>query len=915
MKGNTIKILAIDDMLDNLMLLKAVVEDKIPGVRILTALNGRKGIDLARAEDPDVILLDIVMPDMDGYEVCRILKEDESLKVIPIIFLTGLRTDTNSRVKALEMGAEGFLTKPFDEVELTAQIKTMTKLKAATRLQRLEKEQLEILVAERTRELNRELSKRKRIEEALRESEDRYRQLFESESDAIFLIDNETGRILEANQAASDLYGYSREELLTKINEDLSAEPDQTQHVTHSTPIIQDRVVLVPLRFHRKQNGTVFPVEITGRFFNWQGRPVHIAAIRDITERRQAEKALQESEARYRSFFENAAAAVSIADLNGYLVETNETNCQFLGYSRPELIGMHFKQFTHPEDKDLSVSLYQSLIEGHKQGYELEKRYIHKDGKMMWGRLAASLIRDSQGSPLHTLVVSVDITEQKRAEDQILRNEMRLKSLIRILQHQAETTQEFLDNALGEAIKLTESSIGYIYFYHEDRKQFILNAWSENVLKKCMIDNPKTRYELDETGLWGEAVRQRKAIILNDFKSNHPLKKGCPKGHAHLTNFMTVPVFKGNHIVAVVGVANKPSDYVEDDVLQLTLLMDAVWKSVNVKEAEEAVHENEKRFRQIYQESPVAYQSLDAEGRILDVNPTWLTLFGYTREEIIGRCLDELFPPNSRAVFAERFPLFREHGVTHNNEFNMQCKDGTILTLTFNGVFVRDAHGVPLYSHCILHNITELKQSEETLKRTMKRLRQVTGSVIDVISLAVESRDPYTSGHQKRVSDLARRIASEMGLPATQIEGIRIAGIIHDLGKISVPSEILSMPRKLNEIEFSLLKTHAQKGYEILSDVNFDWPVAEIVYQHHERLDGSGYPRGLKKGDILLEAQIIAVADVVEAMASHRPYRPALGIEPALKEIVSQRGILFDPAAVNACIKLFKEKGFKFADS
>jgi PAS domain S-box-containing protein/putative nucleotidyltransferase with HDIG domain len=206
-------------------------------------------------------------------------------------------------------------------------------------------------------------------------------------------------------------------------------------------------------------------------------------------------------------------------------------------------------------------------------------------------------------------------------------------------------------------------------------------------------------------------------------------------------------------------------------------------------------------------------------------------------------------------------------------------------------------------------------RAEAAVWGALERLHRVTGSVINVIVMAVESRDYYTAGHQKRVSDLARAIASEMGLPSQQVEGIRIAGVVHDLGKISIPAEILSMPRKLNEIEYNLVKMHSKNGYDILREVDFDWPVAQMVYQHHERLDGSGYPRGLKGDDIILEARIIGVADVVEAMASHRPYRPALGIETALEEIAGQRGVLYDPIAVDACLRLFREKGYQFLKS
>jgi len=207
--------------------------------------------------------------------------------------------------------------------------------------------------------------------------------------------------------------------------------------------------------------------------------------------------------------------------------------------------------------------------------------------------------------------------------------------------------------------------------------------------------------------------------------------------------------------------------------------------------------------------------------------------------------------------------------------------------------------------------ITNRKKAEEKLQNTLESLRKAIGATIQVMVSAIESRDPYTAGHQKRSSALARDIATEMGLPPEKIDGIRMAGSIHDIGKMSIPSEILSKPTNLSEFEFPLIKEHAQKGYDILKDVESPWPLAEIVYQHHERMDGSGYPRNLKGEEILMEARILAVADVVESMASHRPYRPAKGIKVALEEIENNSGTLYDETVVDACLRLFREKGYQ----
>ena len=210
----------------------------------------------------------------------------------------------------------------------------------------------------------------------------------------------------------------------------------------------------------------------------------------------------------------------------------------------------------------------------------------------------------------------------------------------------------------------------------------------------------------------------------------------------------------------------------------------------------------------------------------------------------------------------------------------------------------------------LAYGITKFRANAEHIG-TLEQLEHSLDHAVTAIAATVEMRDPYTAGHQRRVAKLAAAIASEMGLPSQQIEGLRIAGVVHDIGKIHVPAEILASPAKLTDAEFSIIQTHPQAGYEILHTIDFPWPVAEIVRQHHEDLDGSGYPNGLKGEDILIEARILCVADVIEAMASHRPYRPGFGIFPALQEVSRQKGRLYDQNAVQAVLRLFLERGYE----
>ena len=266
--------------------------------------------------------------------------------------------------------------------------------------------------------------------------------------------------------------------------------------------------------------------------------------------------------------------------------------------------------------------------------------------------------------------------------------------------------------------------------------------------------------------------------------------------------------------------------------------------------------------------------------------------FGYKREEFIGRLLG--------------FPLL----TGKKTEIDIIKQKGEKLVAEMYLMEI-DWEDKRTYLASI-RDISDRKKAEKELKERYLKIKKTMENTIDIVSRLVEIRDPYTAFHQQKVSKLAILIAQKMGFSEDKIEVIRITSLVHDIGKINVPAEILSNPNGLTEIEFNLVKEHPKIGYDILKKIDFVWPVAEIVLQHHERIDGSGYPRGLKDNEILIESKIIGVADVVEAMSSHRPYRPALGIDKALEEISKNKGILYGPEVVDICIKIFKEEGFGF---
>jgi PAS domain S-box-containing protein len=331
------------------------------------------------------------------------------------------------------------------------------------------------------------------------------------------------------------------------------------------------------------------------------------------------------------------------------------------------------------------------------------------------------------------------------------------------------------------------------------------------------------------------------------------------------------------------------------------------------KRTESELRESELKYRVLVEHSlqgMVVAQGLPP--RLVFANAALADILGYTVEELVALSPEgvvTLVHPEDRELFFSRYrDRVQGKPTVPGYEFRGIRKDGTTCWLELHASPV-NYDGQPAVQ-AVFVDITERKQAEEQLRESYEQVQKSLWGTVNALAAAVEKRDPYTAGHQRKVADLAAAVAARMGLSPDRISGIRMAGLIHDIGKIYVPAEILSKPTELSSIEELMIQTHPQAGYDVLSAIDFPWPVAETVLQHHERMDGSGYPRGLKGEEISLEARIVAVADVVEAMASHRPYRPAHSQESALDEIRRNKGVLYDPDAADAILKVLIKDGY-----
>ncbi|MCD4669390.1 MAG: PAS domain S-box protein, partial [Actinomycetia bacterium] len=322
----------------------------------------------------------------------------------------------------------------------------------------------------------------------------------------------------------------------------------------------------------------------------------------------------------------------------------------------------------------------------------------------------------------------------------------------------------------------------------------------------------------------------------------------------------------------------------------------------------------EKKFSNtIIKASPAFIVAINGDGKLLLMNKSMLNTLGYTKKEAIGsNYIIKFVPESDREMLSKIFNKITNKHQSTFNENRVLTKDGRGLLIEWYSQPVLDNDGKLDFFIFIGIDITERKKTQENLEKSYIKLQKTLKDTIDTLASIIEIRDPYTSGHQKRVAALAISISKELDLDKDRIEAIGTAAIVHDIGKINIPASILARPGKISALEYDMIKTHPQLGYEMIKKIEFSWPIGKIILQHHERLDGSGYPKGLKGNDIVLEAKILAVADVVEAMSSHRPYRPALGIDKATEEIKKGSGKLYGREVVEACVKIITKKGFKF---
>ena len=605
-----------------------------------------------------------------------------------------------------------------------------------------------------------------------------------------------------------------------------------------------------------------------------------------IARHRETEARLRETEELYRNVADSSPVGI-------YLLVQGKfhfLNAQFernTGYRADELIGRDALFMVHPEDREKVRRDAIEMLRG-KRTTPYEFRTITKDGRTRWilGTVAPIPFWGQRA----VLGNHMDISEQKEARQKL---------------DELKTLEASILDALPVAvIGLRERQI-----ISANRAVEAVFGWKpEEIIGRNTRILYRSDEDFEEIGRHFYPVLERQRIFSEEYPCRHR---------------------DGHDILCFVSTSRIGANLEEKRIV-------ATYEDITErKRAEAALKGSEERLRAILEGSPTPTFVIDRGHRVIGWNKALEELTGVRSDDVIET------GDHSKILYGEKRPTVADllvdgaadptaeirrwyGGHYRSSELLEEAYEATgpfsfpgkePRWLHFTSAAIRDARGEMIGAIETMTDISPLKRAEDELRESVERLKKVMSGVIRAIDVIVETRDPYTAGHQHQVARLATAIATEMGLPANTVEAIYVAASIHDLGKIYVPAEILSKPGHISDIERGIIRTHPQVGYDILKSIDFPWPIAEIVLQHHERIDGTGYPRGLKDGELRIEARILGLADVVESMGSHRPYRPTLGTEKALGEIRKNRGTLYDPAVVDVCLALFQEKGFRFEDT
>ncbi len=741
--------------------------------------------------------------------------------------------------------------------------------------------------------LREEISKLKILKHEPLETRELHQTLADRSPIGVYVLQDGVFQYINPQFKAST--GYSEADLLGKDSLSIVHPSDRTDVRENAVRMLKGQRT-APYEFRSvTKDGRIRWILGTVISIPFRGKPAVLGNYMDITEQKEARKKLEDLEALEASILDALPVAV-VGLRERSIIFANRAVETVFGWKPEELVGENTRVLYRSDEEYEEIGRHFYPVLEKQRTHSEEFTCRHRDGRDIICMVSTSRIGDFlTGKGI--VATYEDISERKRVEAALRESEGRLSSIIQgspipafvidrnhRVTHWNRSLEELTGLAAGDIIGTREH---WKAFYSRERP----------CMADLLVDG-----EPGKVPEW-YAGKCRKSKLIED-------------------------AYEATDFFPTLGGENKWLRFTAAAIRnmsgEIVGAMETLEDITDQKEAEKALKESESRLRTILEGSPTPTFVIDKNHRVICWNRAMEELSAIRAAEVLHTDQQwKIFYKEKRPLMADllvdgdmgtagEIPQWYA-GKYVKSSLLRDAYEATDYSAVmkkwfhFTSAAVRDTEGNILGAVETMTDITPLKQAEEELKKSLEKLQKAMTGTVEAMAVIVETRDPYTAGHQHQVAKISRLIAEEMKLPQERVEALHMAAYIHDIGKIYVPGEILSKPGKLSEVELNIIRMHPQVAYDILKTIEFPWPIADIVYQHHERLNGTGYPRGLKNGDICLESRILGVVDVFESMASHRPYRPTLGLEKAVDELRKNRGILYDPDVVDTLLKLVEE--------
>jgi PAS domain S-box-containing protein/putative nucleotidyltransferase with HDIG domain len=732
-----------------------------------------------------------------------------------------------------------------------------------------------------------------------------YETLFLDSPDAIALCDmNQI--VVKINPAFKQLFGFTESEAIGRpLDTLITPTPEMKAESDRLTSRIMIKEKVFTQTTRARKDGTLVPVSILGLTYRIsEDESLMFWNYRDLSALVSVRKRADEIERRFKVIFQNSPYPIFALDKHARLSYMNSAMDDLFDLPGYKLVGLPLSEIAGPEEREEAVLKFRECAKG--KIVSIECNCVDAKGAKRNGVVRGFPIQDKEGQFDGVICFLEDVTERKQAEKQLLLERNKYKALFEfdpIPRFLIDSSR--LKNLIDDLMK---RGINDLKAYAESHPGFLEECY--NLLE--IVD-------INMSALKQFAIPEKNAC-LGTMASVLSQKNHNPEKMLHIITAISEELEQFSY---------EDQKYPKSPEKARPFHLLLTWTRTRwdesrsaffyylstlditaVKDAQLQAEEKEYRYRILFENAQEGILAVDEHAMIMIANPAMEKMLGAKPHGLEGKSLFDLIEPGMISLAKNSFEKGKQ-GNSDMLELNLLREDGSSIPTYVKATPVLDSEGKFLAGVGLFEDLGPIKQAERAIRNQSATLRRILHQTIRALSATIESRDPYTAGHQRRVQSLALAISRKMRLAPEKRAGLSVAALVHDIGKITIPAEILAKPNLLSPSEMLLIQTHPKVGFEILKKIDFPWPVAEIVYQHHEACDGSGYPQRLFGDQILLEAKILSVADMIEATSSDRPYRPAMGIDHALEQLIALRGTKYDPEVVDICLEVF-EKGFRW---